>query len=91
MRCKVSIRLPPTLNGEKASKIITEKLLEKKDDTFNATINLDITSAGNGLDAPKLPEDIQQKFFDAHKVVFGGNEPISIGCGGSIPFMEVFS
>jgi acetylornithine deacetylase/succinyl-diaminopimelate desuccinylase-like protein len=23
--------------------------------------------------------------------VFGGNEPLFIGCGGSIPFMEFFS
>ena len=38
-----------------------------------------------------MPEVIEQKFFEAHKVVFGGNDPISIGCGGSIPFMEVFN
>ena len=29
-------------------------------------------------------------FFNANKFVFSGNEPLFIGCGGSIPFMEVF-
>lgn len=58
LKCKVSIRLPPTMKGEVASKIIKEKLLEKKDDTFNAFIDLSNFNFGNGLDAPKLPESI---------------------------------
>jgi hypothetical protein len=29
--------------------------------------------------------------FESTKEVFDGNEPIFIGCGGSIPFMEVMS
>lgn len=36
MQCKVSIRLPPTLKGEDAAKIVKEKLTEKRDETFNA-------------------------------------------------------
>lgn len=51
-----------------------------------------IGEGGNGFDAPKLPEEIESKFTEAHKAVFGeANPPMFIGCGGSIPFMEVFS
>ncbi|CDW75791.1 peptidase m20 [Stylonychia lemnae] len=91
LRCKVSLRLPPTLSGEEAAKVVSAKILEERPETFGAKIDFQITSTGNGLDAPKLPDDIHKKFLEAHTVVFGGNEPISVGCGGSIPFMEIFS
>lgn len=41
LRCKVSIRMPPTLHGSKAEQIIRDKLLEKKDETFNAIVEVD--------------------------------------------------
>lgn len=91
LKCKVSLRLPPTLDAKKAAEIVREKMSYKSDDLFNAIVDFELIDAANGLDAPKLPEDIEKKFFSAHKTVFGGNDPISIGCGGSIPFMEVFA
>ncbi len=36
---------------------------------------------------PKLKE----AFFKANKQVFNGKDPLFVGCGGSIPFMEFFS
>ncbi len=45
----------------------------------------------NGFDTKALDPSIKEAFFEANKVVFGGNEPLFVGCGGSIPFMEFFS
>lgn len=52
MRC--SLRLPPTLTNDKAEKILREKFMEEKDDTFGAQITFNVEASGNGLDAPKL-------------------------------------
>lgn len=90
MRC--SLRLPPGLTAKNAGDIVRAKLTEKRDEeTYNADIEVIIGEGGNGFDAPKLPEEIQSKFFESHHAVFGEqNPPMFIGCGGSIPFMEVF-
>ena len=53
---KVSLRMPPTLKGEDASKVVIEKLTANP--PFNANVQVEVLSFGNGLDAPKLPADI---------------------------------
>jgi hypothetical protein len=65
---KASLRLPPTLNSADAEKILRAKLLDEKNDTFGAQIELLNIDPANGFDAPKLPEDLYQKFINANKV-----------------------
>ncbi len=92
LKLRCSLRLPPTLHNQDAAKIVREKLTEKRDDeTYNAQVEVTIGEGGNGFDAPALPEIIHSKFNKAHQEVFGETQlPMFIGCGGSIPFMEVF-
>ena len=90
LKLRCSLRLPPTLTATKAAEIVSRILNESRPETYNAKIELTIGEGGNGFDAPKLPETIESKFKEAHAAVFPG-QPMFIGCGGSIPFMEVFS
>ncbi len=34
---------------------------------FNSKVEITIGEGGNGFDAPKLPDEIQDKFTEAHK------------------------
>lgn len=67
IRC--ALRLPPTLDGEKATQILKEKILEDSGDTFGAKIDLTINCYGNGLNLPKLPESIIENFSNSAKVI----------------------
>ena len=91
LRMKCCVRLPPSLDAEKAKQVIHDKIMEKKPDTFNAEVELKFTSQGNGFDAPKLPDELYKPFEEATKTVFEGKDPLFVGCGGCIPFMEVFN
>mmetsp|Transcript_36049 Transcript_36049/g.35026 ORF Transcript_36049/g.35026 Transcript_36049/m.35026 type:complete len:142 (+) Transcript_36049:935-1360(+) len=91
---KCSMRLPPTLAPEDAKKKLTDVVNQFKNDggydyTYGAQIELNISDAAAGFASPKIPDDINEKFVQATIDVFG-NQPISLGCGGSIPFMEIF-
>ena len=92
LKLRVSLRLPPTLASSKAAEIVKARLTEGVEDlTYNAQVEVIIAGAGNGFDAPKLPQAIEDKFNSAHRAVFGdSSKPMFVGCGGSIPFMEVF-
>jgi acetylornithine deacetylase/succinyl-diaminopimelate desuccinylase-like protein len=59
------------------------------DYTYGATVELNIIDIANGFSAPDLTEEMTKKVNDAAMKVFG-NEPIYVGGGGGIPFMEVF-
>jgi acetylornithine deacetylase/succinyl-diaminopimelate desuccinylase-like protein len=92
VRC--SLRLAPTMKKEVAVEII-KKLVNNKvhnniDYTYGATVELVFVDVGLGFDAPKLPDGLTSKLNAASKKVFGC-DPLHIGMGGSIPFMEVFS
>ena len=91
LKLRVSLRLPPTLTWQKASEVIKSKLEADGPETFGAKVEVTIDEGGNGFDAPKLPAELEEKFFKAHAEVFSQNQPMFIGCGGSIPFMEIFS
>ena len=66
-------------------------LLAKGKDTWNAEVNFDIVDTGNGFVPPDLPPKINVIVTDATKENFNGRDPVFAGCGGSIPFMEIFS
>ena len=71
---------------------LKEKLTAEGEDTFGAKIEFTVLDAGDGFDAPDLPEKLKTCLNSATEEVFGADKkPLYVGCGGSIPFMEVFS
>jgi hypothetical protein len=52
-RC--SLRLPPTMKGDEAEKILKKIVFGEEDYTYGAQIELNAGDTGNGFDAPKLP------------------------------------
>jgi len=51
-----------------------------------------VIDGNDGFDAPDLPPNIKAGLQKAINEVFGeGTKPLYVGCGGSIPFMEVFA
>jgi len=68
LKLRASMRLPPTLNAEKANELLKEKFLEQKEDTFGALVEYSTVDKANGFDSPKLPENISNIFNEAHKV-----------------------
>lgn len=59
--------------------------------TYGAKVEFEVGDIGNGFCAPDLPADIKSVVFQSTKEVFEGRDPVFVGCGGSIPFMEIFS
>ena len=58
---------------------------------FGDKVNFSCDDFGDGFDAPDLPPHIKEPLNFATAEIFGGAQPLYVGCGGSIPFMEVFS
>jgi len=81
---KLSIRLPPTLDGVKAGEFI-KRLLEK-DPPYGAKVQFDLEKASAGWNAPALSPWLDRSVDEASKAYFGA-PPAYNGEGGSIPFM----
>jgi acetylornithine deacetylase/succinyl-diaminopimelate desuccinylase-like protein len=88
LRC--SLRLPPTLNAEKAEEMV-RGIIEGGENPYGAVVEIVGCHGGNGFDTQELNPKVKKAFEDANAEVFAGNKPLYIGCGGSIPFMEFFS
>jgi acetylornithine deacetylase/succinyl-diaminopimelate desuccinylase-like protein len=81
---KLSLRLPPTLDGKKAARAL-KKLLEKNP-PYGARVTLETEKSGTGWNAPQLSPWLEQTVTEASSRYFG--KPAAyIGEGGSIPFM----
>lgn len=91
MKFRLSLRIPPKLQSTTVAKILEEKLTAPGPETFGAKIEFELVDAGDGFDAPDLPEKFKKALEDSTKLIFNNEKPIYAGCGGSIPFMEVFS
>ncbi|GAB3343036.1 M20 family metallopeptidase [Marilutibacter aestuarii] len=81
---KLSLRLPPTLDGAKAGEMLQSALLS--DAPNGAEVSLNLEKASTGWNAPamspwlfKAIDDASQAFYDAPAMYMGE--------GGSIPFM----
>lgn len=81
---KLSMRIPPTTNPEKASTIL-KQLLEKNPPS-NATVKFEINDTGPGWNAPKEADWLVASINNASNTYFG-KDAMSMGEGGSIPFM----
>jgi len=81
---KVSVRIPPTGDAEKATK--TLKSLFETDPPYGAKVHFEAEGASAGWNAPELAPWLQDSVSRASKTYFG-NDAVYMGEGGSIPFM----
>jgi acetylornithine deacetylase/succinyl-diaminopimelate desuccinylase-like protein len=83
---KVSLRIPPTLDPQKASKSL-KKLLERKP-PYGAKVRFEPEKFSAGWNAPDLAPWLEDSLARASKQHFG--KPAAyMGEGGSIPFMAM--
>lgn len=81
---KLSLRVPPTVNGSKAGEFV-KRLLEK-DPPYGAKVTFRLEKDGSGWNAPQLSEWLSGAVTQASQDAFGA--PVAyMGEGGSIPFM----
>jgi acetylornithine deacetylase/succinyl-diaminopimelate desuccinylase-like protein len=81
---KLSLRVPPTLNGAKAGDFL--KQLLEKDPPYGAKVTFALEKDGSGWNAPQLSLWLEQAVADASQHYFGAPATY-MGEGGSIPFM----
>ncbi|MHB8680392.1 MAG: zinc-binding metallopeptidase family protein, partial [Rudaea sp.] len=81
---KLSLRLPPTLDGDKAGAAV-KRLLEA-DPPYGCKVEFALEKASSGWNAPALAEWLEAS-VDAASREFFGPPPAYNGEGGSIPFM----
>ncbi|HET7359449.1 MAG TPA: M20 family metallopeptidase [Rhodanobacteraceae bacterium] len=81
---KLSLRLPPTLNGSKAGELV-KKLLEA-DPPYGAKVTFKLEKDSSGWNAPALSPWLAEAVSQASQNYFGA-PAVYMGEGGSIPFM----
>jgi acetylornithine deacetylase/succinyl-diaminopimelate desuccinylase-like protein len=81
---KLSLRVPPTLNGANAGEFL--KQLLEKDPPYGAKVTFALEKDGSGWNAPQLSPWLEQAVGDASQHYFGAPATY-MGEGGSIPFM----
>ncbi|EIT67892.1 MULTISPECIES: M20 family metallopeptidase [Hydrocarboniphaga] len=81
---KLSLRLPPTLDGKRASEAL-KRILEANP-PYGAKVTLDVEKSGSGWNAPALSSWLEHAVAEASQDYFG-QAPMYMGEGGTIPFM----
>lgn len=81
---KLSLRLPPTLDGKTAAAAL-KKLLEANP-PYGATVTLETEKSGTGWNAPQLSPWLEETVAQASQNYFG-RPAAYMGEGGTIPFM----
>ncbi len=81
---KLSMRLPPTCDAEKAGKIL--KNILEANPPFNAKVHFDLKEAGSGWNAPAENPWLTTAANKASQHYFGA-DAMYMGEGASIPFM----
>ena len=81
---KLSLRLPPTLDGKRGGELLKEALL--RDPPNGAEVSLELEKSATGWNAPALSAWLEQA-IDAASNEFFGKPAMYMGEGGSIPFM----
>jgi len=84
LACKLSLRLPPTCDAARAQQAVREALT--REPPYGAQVSFDADSANAGWNAPAFAPWLEAAITRASRAVFG-REAVSIGCGGTIPFM----
>ncbi|KGM56913.1 peptidase M20 [Lysobacter arseniciresistens ZS79] len=81
---KLSLRLPPTLDGRKAGELLKDVLLREPPN--GAHVELELEKSSSGWNAPAQSPWLSQAIDDASQA-FYGQPAMYMGEGGSIPFM----
>ena len=83
---KLSLRIPPTLDGEAATAAL--KALLEADPPYGAKVRFTSDQAANGWSAPATAPWLASA-VDTTSRAFYGNAPCAMGEGGTIPFMAM--
>ena len=83
---KLSLRLPPTLEAEKAQFLLEDLLLSNP--PYGANVSLKFEEPASGWNAPPLQLWLENAVQKASKNVYG-KKALYIGEGGTIPFMAM--
>jgi acetylornithine deacetylase/succinyl-diaminopimelate desuccinylase-like protein len=81
---KLSLRLPPTLDGKRAGDLLKREL--ERDPPNGARVTLELEKASTGWNAPPMSAWLEQA-IDAGSREFFGQPAMYMGEGGTIPFM----
>jgi acetylornithine deacetylase/succinyl-diaminopimelate desuccinylase-like protein len=81
---KLSLRLPPTLDGRRAGQLLQDTLLSNPPN--GARVQLELEKASAGWNAPAMSPWLATAIDDASQACFG-RPAMYMGEGGSIPFM----
>ncbi|MDL5364986.1 M20 family metallopeptidase [Xanthomonas sp. NCPPB 2654] len=81
---KLSLRLPPTLDGKRAGELLKEVLL--RDPPYGAEVSLALEKSSSGWNAPAQSPWLTDAIEAASQTAFG-KPAMYMGEGGSIPFM----
>ena len=81
---KLSLRLPPTLDGDSAGKLVQDLLTQ--DPPYGARVRFTLEKSSTGWNAPAMSPWLTEA-IDAASQAFYGKPAVYMGEGGSIPFM----
>ena len=81
---KLSLRLPPTLDGKRGGELLQDALL--KNPPYGAQVSLHLEKASTGWNAPALAPWLEAAIDQASQDFFG-KPAMYMGEGGTIPFM----
>ena len=81
---KLSLRLPPTVDPERAGQAVVAKL--SADPPQSARVKVALVNAARGFDAPAQPEWLERATDEASQALFGRRAG-AMGEGGTIPFL----
>jgi acetylornithine deacetylase/succinyl-diaminopimelate desuccinylase-like protein len=81
---KLSMRIPPRVDASVATRALKEAL--EREPPYGAHVSFSAEKAGSGWDAPPLAPWLEHA-LDAASMAYFGKPPLSMGEGGSIPFM----
>ena len=83
---KLSMRLPPTTDGEEATRLMKETL--ESDPPLNAVVSFDADHAASGWNAPEIAPWLEDSLQKASLAAYG-QDVMYMGEGGTIPFMAM--
>ncbi len=81
---KLSLRLPPTCDAERAAAAVRAAL--ERDPPYGVQVRFESDPATGGWNAPAFAPWLEKSIAHASQVIYG-REAMHAGCGGTIPFM----